>query len=67
MTVAPSRPLIPGCRRELVGSSTNRATRYDEGACLKIGAGDYVQGPIDVVRYDGFRLDADGDGIGCES
>lgn len=34
------------------------------------GSGDgpyYVQGPFRVVGYDHYRLDADGDGIGCES
>jgi micrococcal nuclease len=48
------------------------------GACLKIGAGDYdcaggsgngpnyVKGPIQVVGYDEFDLDRDGDGIACE-
>jgi micrococcal nuclease len=48
------------------------------GACLKQDAGDYdcaggsgngpnyVEGPIDVVGPDEFRLDGDNDGIGCE-
>jgi hypothetical protein len=49
-----------------------------KGACLNPNASDYdcaggsgngpyyVQGPIRVVGYDHFRLDADGDGIACE-
>ena len=48
------------------------------GVCLKTNAGDYdcaggsgngpnyVQGPFQVVGYDEFGLDSDGDGIGCE-
>lgn len=49
------------------------------GACLIGGIGDYdcaagsgngpnyVAGPIDVVGYDEFGLDRDGDGVGCEN
>lgn len=49
-----------------------------EGACLKIGAGDYdcaggagngpnyVRGPVRIVGPDEFGLDGDGDGLGCE-
>ncbi len=48
------------------------------GVCLIPGIGDYdcaggsgngpnyVSGPIQVVGYDEFGLDSDGDGIGCE-
>jgi len=47
--------------------------------CLAVGAGDYdcaggsgngpnyVQGPVDVVGYDEFDLDREGDGVGCET
>lgn len=46
--------------------------------CLQMGIGDYdcqggsgngpnyVKGPVLVVGYDEFRLDSDGDGVGCE-
>jgi endonuclease YncB( thermonuclease family) len=46
--------------------------------CLSIGIGDYdcaggsgdgpnyVRGPVLVVGYDEFRLDGNGDGVGCE-
>lgn len=49
------------------------------GACLKPNVSDYdcaggsgngpyyVRGPIRVVGNDHYRLDADGDGIACES
>jgi hypothetical protein len=49
-----------------------------KGACLNPNASDYdcaggsgngpyyVQGPIYVIGYDEYGLDADGDGIGCE-
>lgn len=49
-----------------------------QGACLLIGIGDYdcaggsgngpnyVRGLINVVGYDEFGLDGDGDGVGCE-
>jgi hypothetical protein len=61
--------------------STASAKRCDpayKGACLNPNASDYdcaggggngpyyVRGPIRVVGYDHFRLDADGDGIACE-
>ena len=47
------------------------------GACLLVGAGDYdcaggsgngpnYTGTVQVVGYDEFDLDADGDGLGCE-
>jgi micrococcal nuclease len=48
------------------------------GACLTPGIGDYdcaggsgngpnyVSGPVQVIGYDEFGLDADNDGIGCE-
>lgn len=48
------------------------------GVCLIPGIGDYdcaggsgngpnyVSGPVQVVGYDEFELDGDGDGIGCE-
>lgn len=48
------------------------------GVCLKTDAGDYdcaggngngpnyVQDPFQVVGYDEFGLDSDGDGIGCK-
>ena len=47
--------------------------------CLKMGVGDYdcssgsgngpnyVHGPVKVVGYDEFGLDADHDGVGCEN
>jgi len=47
--------------------------------CLRDGIGDYdcaggsgngpnyVQGPVKVLPPDPFRLDADGDGVGCQS
>jgi hypothetical protein len=50
-----------------------------EGACLKVGIGDYdcaggsgdgpnyVQGTVRVVGPDEFDLDRDGDGLGCEA
>ena len=48
-----------------------------QGACLLIGAGDYdcaggsgngpnYTGRVTVVGFDEFRLDGDGDGVGCE-
>jgi hypothetical protein len=49
-----------------------------KGRCLKPNVSDYdcaggsgngpyyVQGPVRVVGNDHYRLDADGDGIGCE-
>ena len=49
-----------------------------KGACLRPHVSDYdcaggsgngpyyVRGPIRVVGYDHYRLDADGDGIACE-
>ncbi len=48
------------------------------GICLTPGIGDYdclggsgngpnyARGPFNVVGYDEFDLDRDGDGIGCE-
>ena len=48
-------------------------------SCLQVGIGDYdcaggsgngpnyVEGPIRVLAPDPFGLDADGDGVGCES
>jgi hypothetical protein len=50
-----------------------------EGACLKVGIGDYdcaggsgngpnyVEGTVRVVGPDEFDLDRDGDGLGCEA
>lgn len=49
-----------------------------KGKCLKVNAGDYdciggggngpnYTGRVRVVGPDVFRLDRDGDGIGCES
>ena len=49
------------------------------GACLREGIGDYdckggtgngpnyIEGPIQVVGYDEFDLDRDGDGWGCDN
>ena len=48
------------------------------GVCLQMGIGDYdcaggsgngpnyVQGPFQVIGYDEFGLDRNGDGVGCE-
>jgi hypothetical protein len=59
------------------GSGSSCHPSY-EGACLKVGAGDYdcaggsgngpnyVVGPVSVVGPDDFDLDRDGDGVGCE-
>jgi hypothetical protein len=62
-------------------ASPAEAKRCDpayRGACLKPNVSDYdcaggsgngpyyVRGPIRVVGYDHYRLDADGDGIACE-
>lgn len=50
-----------------------------KGACLKPDASDYdcaggsgdgpyyVDGPIQVVAYDEYKLDRDGDGVACEN
>jgi hypothetical protein len=41
----------------------------DMGLTCAGGSGNgpnYVQGPVSVVGYDEFGLDADGDGIGCQ-
>ena len=58
--------------------SSNCHASY-KGACLKVGQGDYdcaggsgngpnyIQGPVSVVGYDEFGLDADNDGVGCET
>jgi len=60
---------------------TKESQRCDpnySGACVPIasdvdcagGSGDgpaYVQGPVRVVGTDIYGLDADGDGIGCDS
>jgi resuscitation-promoting factor RpfB len=60
---------------------TKQAPRCDpnySGACVPIasdvdcagGSGNgpaYVQGPVRVVGTDVYGLDADGDGIGCDS
>ena len=60
---------------------TKQAPRCDpnySGACVPIasdvdcagGSGNgpaYVQGPVRVVGTDIYGLDADGDGIGCDS
>ena len=42
--------------------------RFGDYECLG-GSGNgpnYIAGPVSVVGYDEFRLDADHDGIGCE-
>ena len=66
----PTQPPVPT-------QSSNCHPSY-VGVCLKTDAGDYdcaggsgngpnyVQGPFQVIGYDEFRLDSDGDGIGCE-
>lgn len=70
LVIAKPRPLPPP-------STPNCHPSY-VGVCLKVGAGDYdcaggsgdgpnyVEGPVTVVGPDEFRLDGDGDGIGCE-
>jgi uncharacterized protein YabE (DUF348 family) len=69
----------PTTRGIVIG--TKRAPRCDpnySGACVPIasdvdcadGSGNgpaYVQGPVRVVGTDIYGLDADGDGIGCDS
>jgi micrococcal nuclease len=71
-TAAPTPPPAP------TAAPANCHPSYT-GVCLLIGAGDYdcaggsgdgpnyIDGPVQVVGYDEFDLDRDGDGIGCES
>jgi hypothetical protein len=70
---APSAPAAPA------PSPSSSCDPSYSGACLKPnvsdydcagGSGDgpyYVQGPVRVVGVDHYGLDADGDGVGCES
>ena len=63
----------------LPAHATSRCDPAYKGACLKPNASDYdcaggsgngpyyVRGPIRVVGSDHYRLDADGDGVACES
>ena len=58
---------------------SSKCDRNYSGRCLKPNVSDYdcaggsgngpyyVRGPIRVVGNDHYRLDADGDGIACES
>ncbi len=66
---------------KVIAIGTKQARQCDpnySGACVPIasdvdcagGSGDgpaYVQGPVRVVGTDIYGLDADGDGIGCDS
>jgi uncharacterized protein YabE (DUF348 family) len=75
------RALIKAPVTRVVAIGTKEAPRCDpnySGACVPIasdvdcagGSGDgpaYVQGPVRVVGTDIYGLDADGDGIGCDS
>src|SRR5690606_1979841 len=65
---------------EVIAVGTKETQRCDPnyaGACVPIasdvdcagGSGDgpaYVRGPVRVIGKDIYRLDHDGDGIGCE-
>ena len=75
-TPLPTQPPIP-TQPPAPTRSSNCHPSY-VGVCLKTDAGDYdcaggsgngpnyVQGPFQVVGYDEFGLDSNGDGIGCE-
>jgi hypothetical protein len=66
---------------QVIAVGTKKAPQCDpnySGACVPIasdvdcagGSGNgpaYVQGPVRVIGRDIYGLDADGDGIGCES
>jgi hypothetical protein len=66
------------CKRSRSSGGTATCDPNYKGACLDPNASDYdcaggsgdgpryVQGPVTVVGDDHYRLDADGDGIGCE-
>jgi hypothetical protein len=66
------------CRRSRSNGGTATCDPNYKGACLDPDASDYdcpggsgdgpkyVQGPVTVVGDDHYRLDADGDGVGCE-
>jgi micrococcal nuclease len=69
-------PTLPPPPAIIVPPASNCHPSY-EGACLKIGAGDYdcaggsgngpnYTGKVRVVGWDEFKLDRDGDGWGCE-
>jgi hypothetical protein len=59
-------------------TSYRGGTDRDRGGCIRASLGDYdcwpgsgdgpnfVIGPVQVVGPDVFRLDSDGDGVGCE-
>jgi hypothetical protein len=79
---AVAAPLLAAVAVAVVAAPSANAQRCDpayKGVCLKPnvsdydcagGSGDgpyYVKGPFRVVGYDHYRLDADGDGIGCEN
>jgi hypothetical protein len=66
------------CKRSRSSGGTATCDPNYQGACLDPNASDYdcaggsgdgpkyVQGPVTVVDDDHYRLDADGDGVGCE-
>jgi uncharacterized protein YabE (DUF348 family) len=70
---------VPVTRVIVIGTmETQRCDPNYSGACVPIasdvdcagGSGNgpaYVQGPVRVVGTDIYGLDADGDGIGCDS
>jgi hypothetical protein len=69
----------PAKRSPAADTSKRKCHPNYKGKCLKMNVGDYdcaggsgngpnyVTGPVRVVGADPFRLDANHDGVGCES
>lgn len=77
VTVAqPSAPVVAKAKKK---KSKKKCDPAYKGACLNPNVSDYdcaggsgngpyyARGPIRVVGNDHYRLDADGDGVACES
>jgi endonuclease YncB( thermonuclease family) len=63
--VQPETPSTPGCDPSYQGACLNPAAS-DYDCAGGSGNGPYYTGPVRMVGPDHFRLDADGDGYGCE-
>lgn len=79
LTSAAAPAASPGERPAAAAAKKHRCDRNYSGRCLRPNVSDYdcaggsgngpyyVRGPFRVVGTDHYRLDADHDGIACES